>query len=430
MNVYSTVIPMKQMTYSPIFEKLIKGDGITLIDENGKKYLDGISCLWNSSLGYNYKPINDAIKKQLEQLVYTNLNCFTTKPLCDYSEKLINYFDKKFLKVLYTCSGSESVEASIKIARRYQNIKGKKDKKIIGAFDFSYHGTTYAAMSVSGIDKELILDYHPIVNGVEWIKTPFDTYNDLNSWNKNFDQFFEVNKDKLAAVILEPVIASGGIIPIPKETIKHIKECCEMNDTLLIFDEVATGFGKTGSMFALEEVDVIPDLLCLSKGINNGVLPMGVVLLNEKVINEYIKKKEIIEHFSTQNGNPLSCAAAIQMFDELRNKEYLLQVKEKGLYFKQKLELQLHPNNVIVDIRQCGLMIGVDLKKQSNLQVISEESIVTCLNNLLKKGIIVYAFYTERKNSGFSFFPSFNISYKEMDELIQKFVSVLNKTIF
>ena len=249
---------------------LVRGDGMYVFDQNGKRYLDLCSGLWNMPLGYSERRIKAVVNKQMEQLPFSNLLVFSSDIQTQYAQRLLQWMGD-FGCILYTCSGSETVEAAIKTCRQYQCLRNCPERRRIAAFTLSYHGTSYGAMSVSGIDQILTDVYRPLVPEISWVTVPADYANE-DAWRQAINGLWEQEGDYLAGFIVEPVMASGGVVPIPNPVLQHIQQRCRAGDVLLVADEVATGFGCTGTPFAWQQAEITPDLVCLSKAINNGYL--------------------------------------------------------------------------------------------------------------------------------------------------------------
>ena len=235
---------------------LVRGDGMYVFDQNGKRYLDLCSGLWNMPLGYSERRIKAVVNKQMEQLPFSNLLVFSSDIQTQYAQRLLQWMGD-FGCVLYTCSGSESVEAAIKTCRQYQCLRNRPERRRIAAFTLSYHGTSYGAMSVSGIDQILTDVYRPLVPEISWVTVPAD-YADEDAWRQAIDGLWEREGDYLAGFIVEPVMASGGVVPIPTPVLQHIQQRCRERDVLLVADEVATGFGRTGTPFAWQQAEITP----------------------------------------------------------------------------------------------------------------------------------------------------------------------------
>lgn len=426
--------PLKLFSYKYDESFLVKGQGIYLYDETGKKYIDGISGLWNVPLGYCNEKIDEAITNQMKNISYVNLFNNNTPIISNYANALIEVIGNDFSRIIYTCSGSESIEVSIKLCRKAFKILNKDSKNKVVVMDMSYHGTTYAAMAASGMDKGVLKDYSPVVEGFIRALTPFCTCcepNDMSSACKekfllNLNNIFIKHGEEIAATIIEPVIGSGGIIPIPKWYMDELNRLSKAHGAFLIFDEVATGFGRTGQLFAFQNFNIKPDIVCLSKAINNGSIPMGLTVINNRIENLFIDNNEYIEHFSTQNGNPLACAAAMETLNVVNDEIFLKNISDKGEVLKNALKRELSNLSVIRDIRGKGLMIGIDLVDK-NKKPITMKSVLNVEKTLRKKGLIVYPFYVEGVCTGISLFPPYICLSEQLDHIVGILQKVLIK---
>lgn len=398
-------------------ELIVSGEEKYVYDSNGKRYIDFCGGIWNMPFGYSNPIINEKIIKQLNKLPFCNLVTNIADIQHDYALRLCKILNMK--SVLYTCSGSESIEAAIKTARKYQAIKKNNKKKGISAFTLSYHGTTYGAMSVSGVDQILLQDYSPLLDNITWIDIR-DNLEDENVWIEKIEEHFCKNARNMAAIIIEPVFGSGGIVPIPERAFKKIEELCRENDVLLIVDEVTTGFGRTGVPFAFQQYNIEPDLVCLSKGINNGYLPLGTLVFSEKVAEEFVKHNATLEHFSTQGGNLISIAAADAVLDIMENYDDF-QVKAKGEYMVSYLKELLKPYKS-VEVRGEGLMIAISFPRN-----LDERRLFDVWEKVRKRGILVYIFINTGCNLGLSFFPPFISTKEDLKDVSNKIVKILKK---
>ena len=419
---YNLYHPLRSFNEGEEYVEIVESKGITLKDSKGKEYKDFISGLWNMPLGYSNEKVKEAIKEQLDKLPYVNLFNLTNDVDVRLAEKLYEMTDKEFVKTIYTCTGSESIEVAIKLAHKYQYILNNKKKKNIAVLDMSYHGTYYGSMSVSGMDYPFVKEgYGEILNDIKYMKTPIckccktDDIKDscMKGFMDELEDFIEKNSDELAAFLLEPIMGSAGVVPIPQEYMNRIKQVCEEKNILLIFDEVATGFARTGSMFAYELYGVKPDIMLLSKGINNGYIPMGAALINEKVNKVMSSVEEAFFHLSTQNGNPLGCASALASIDIYENENCCELVREKGKIFKEMLinKLQKYPS--VFEIRQVGFMFAVELSKSKSERIkIDDFRIEELIKKLVYKGTLIYGYYTSL-SSGLTLMPSFTTTEEE-----------------
>lgn len=419
---YNLYHPLRSFEEGEDYVEVVESEGIILKDSRGKEYKDFISGLWNMPLGYSNEKVKNSIKDQLDRLPYVNLFNLSNDIDKKLAEKLYLMTDKEFVKTIYTCTGSESIEVAIKLAHKYQYILGNKDKKNIAVLDMSYHGTYYGSMSVSGMDYPFVKEgYGQIFNNIKYLKTPMcrccKTEDIKDSCMKEFmsdlELFIEENGDELAAFLLEPILGSAGVIPIPKQYMNRIKQVCEEKDILLIFDEVATGFARTGSMFAYELYGVKPDIMLLSKGINNGYIPMGAALINDKVNKVMSSVEEPFFHLSTQNGNPLGCASALASIEIYEEENYCEIVREKGEKFKEMLINKLEKYPSVFEIRQVGFMFAIELSKSKTERLkIDDFRIEELIKKLVYKGTLIYGYYTSI-SSGLTLMPSFITTEEE-----------------
>lgn len=395
---------------------IVSGEHNYLYDSNGKKYIDFCGGIWNVPFGYSNPMINEKINEQLAQLPFCNMITNTAEIQNAYACKLNSILGTSGL--LYTCSGSESIEAAIKTCRKYQSIK-KNKRKGITAFNLSYHGTTYGAMSVSGVDKRGTEDYFPLVDEISWLDVP-KNWKDEECWLQAVENHFDKNAQNMAGIIIEPVLGSGGIIEVPKKVMIRIEELCRANDILLVVDEVTTGFGRTGISFAFKRYNVKPDLICLSKGITNGYLPLGGLAFGHNVAKTFVSDDATLEHFSTQGGNLLSIAAATGVLELMKNYD-TYRVAAKGNFFVSHLRNLLSQYNNI-EVRGYGLMVAISFPKELKHNRLEEIS-----QKLRKRGILVYLFCNPNYNLGISMFPSFTSTEKELADTADKIVNQLER---
>ena len=348
----------------------VEGDGCWLYDENGKKYLDLVAGIAVVALGHSNQEFIEKLTKQLNKLVHTS-NLFYTIPQIQLAEKLkdITNMDKFF----FCNSGAESVEAALKISRK---VTGKK--KFI-AFENSFHGRTFGALSVTYKEK-FRKPFEPLLEPVDFVK--FNNINDLRS---------KVDENT-AAIILELIQGEAGVREIDKNVLSEIFELKEKFGFLIIFDEVQTGFGRTGKWFAKEHFKFEPDIITMAKAMGNG-FPIGGV-----GVREYVAEKlEAGEHASTFGGNPLACTAAIATIETMEKMNLIENSAKIGEYFKSKLK----DVDFVKNVRGKGLMIGVEV-------TVNAEDVV---KNALKNGLIINN--TDEKN--LRLVPPLILSKEEVD---------------
>ena len=333
-------------TYNRYPIVLEKGDGVYLYDSEGKKYLDAAAGIAVFALGYNNKEYNEALKAQIDKIIHTS-NLYYNIPVAEASEKLnkISGMDRVF----FTNSGTEAIEGAIKSALKYAYTKEPADDYEIIAMEHSFHGRSMGALSVTGNAHYR----EAFGTGIGHIK--FAEFNNLESVKKL------VNK-KTCAVIFETIQGEGGIYPATEEFVKGVRELCDANDILMIIDEIQCGMGRTGSMFAFERYGVKPDILTLAKALGCGV-PVGAFLMTERVAEKSLVPGD---HGSTYGGNPLSCAAVVEVLRQFEEKDIAGHVKSLSPYLTEKLEELKAKSSHIKDIRGEGFMRGIELDIPAN----------------------------------------------------------------
>ena len=357
-----------------------RGEGNYLIDTNGKKYLDGVSSLWVNVHGHRKKEINDAIKKQIDKISHSTLLGLGNVPSIELAEKLVQIAPKGLTKVFYSDNGSTAVEIALKMAYQYweqqsgvrsQKSEVKKTKFI--SFTGAYHGDTLGSMSVGEIDV-FVEKHKPLLFATYKADYPYcyrcPTDKKYPSCKiaciKSFEDILKKHHREIAACIIEPIVqGAAGMIVAPHGFLKKVRGLCTRYNILLIADEVATGFGRTGKLFACEHENVMPDFLCLAKGITGGYLPLAATLTTNKIyrafLGEYTEMKQFF-HGHTYTGNPLGCAAAIGNLQIFKNEKTVQMLRPKIKLLAELLEgFKNLPH--VGDVRQKGLIAGIELVK-------------------------------------------------------------------
>ncbi|MBX7149216.1 adenosylmethionine--8-amino-7-oxononanoate transaminase [bacterium] len=360
-----------------------RGEGNYLFDIEGKKYLDGISSLWVTVHGHNKKEINDAIKAQVDKVSHSTLLGLSNVPAVEFAEKLLKFVPQNLKKVFYSDSGSTSVEIALKIAFQYwQQGGGNTQKTKFLSFNNAYHGDTIGSVSVGGMDLFHAI-YKPLL---------------FSALHANFDNavsLIEKHHHELAAVIIEPVIqGAAGMLTQPEGFLTKLREACTKHNVLLIVDEVATGFGRTGKMFACEHDKIEPDILCAAKGITGGYLPLAVTLTTQKIYDAFKYKYEELKtffHGHTYTGNPLACAAGIANLEIFENEKTIEKLQPKITHLTKGLE-RFKDIPVVADIRQRGFMVGIELMKDVQKKIayeLKEKAGIKVIMNAREKGVIL-----------------------------------------
>lgn len=361
---------------------LVKGKGARLWDDKGNEYIDMASGISVANIGHSNDKVVEAISKQAATLI-TCPNTFYNDTKALFLEKLFSVAPKNLKKAFLTNSGTEAMEAAIKFARAVT----KKTKFV--AANKGFHGRTYGALSAT-YKKEYREIFEPLVPGFSFVP-----YN-------NFEKLAEAVDDDTAAVILELIQGEGGINIGQKEYFEKVRQLCTEKNTLLIIDEIQSGFCRTGKMFAIEHFGIEADMMTVAKSIAGG-FPMGALLCTEKIMIEKGK------HGSTFGGNPLACAAGLASIDFMLENKLWEQAEAKGKYFKE--QLQKYTLSKVREIRQIGLMIGIELKDKSQPVILEllENKIVS-----LPAGTTVLRLL-----------PPLVISYEDLDIVIKKLAEIL-----
>lgn len=397
------VIPMGSLVNNSFLNINVKrAEGNYLISESGKKYIDLRSGLWNVSLGYNkdlYKEVSETFSSLLSLgIPYLDIHSYNHPIYNDYAKKLLDFMNDQmetnFTRVFYTNSGSEGTELSVKIIDHLATNK----KKDILAFKEGYHGTFFAGMSVSGLDQEVTSDYR-LPSGVTFLDCPINP-----DKLREIELLIEEKGDNIIAFFMEPIIGSSGTITMPQKYIEKIISICKQKNIIVVFDEVATGFYRTGRKFYYTYLEETPDIVIMSKGINNGILPFGAVVINNE-IEQKLEKKHI-EHFSTQNGNILSLASALKVLEYYQKHEKSI---VENIYTINKLIIETL-NYTDINYRIIGLMLSISINDSFKT--------VQIVQHLLKMGIIVYHYDDLKGNSGLTIFPPFFIDLKKFKQAL------------
>lgn len=408
---------------------IVKASGVHLVDSRGKRYLDANSGLWNVPLGYDNPAIKKAIKEQLDEFCYVNPCEFKSDSSERLGDMLKNILHPKIDKIAYTCSGSECLELMIKLIRKYASSGNNPKRNGIAVVSNSYHGSYYGSMSLSSYDGSERNGYGELLGGIYELSLPFtaecrqDFYpEDLEEEMKStLCRELETFGDKLAGIIIEPVLGSAGVIPLPNWFVGEIKKYADQHDVLIGFDEVATGFGRSGTMFCYEQYDICPDLISMSKGINNGALPLGAVAISKKITDRFRECDGMIFHLSTQNANALSCAAALATIEQLtENKRGLLmQAKNAGDFFEKSLKESVAQRyGQIFDIRREGMMFSVELRDKRTNEILPFDKLYKLVFLIRRNGIITEWSYIDKVSSCLVMFLPFVITNDDINELI------------
>jgi adenosylmethionine-8-amino-7-oxononanoate aminotransferase len=348
-----------------------RGEGFYLIDTDGRRYIDGVSSLWCNVHGHGVREIDDAIRTQLDQVAHSTLLGLGQSRPIELAERLIRIAPTGLAKVFYSDSGATAVEIALKIAYQYWYNLGQKERSTFISLREAYHGDTVGSVSVGGMDLFHGI-YKPLLFETLYVPSPhpyrFDGPSDkcVKYSLETMETLLKAHAGKIAAIIMEPLVqGAGGMIVHPKGFLKSVEQLARQYDVLLIVDEVATGFGRTGKMFACEHQDVHPDLMCIAKGISGGYLPLAATLATQKIFDAFLGQVEDFKtfyHGHTYTGNALACAAGLASLDLFEKNHVLKKMPDKtDLIYIALEEIRTLP--FVGDVRQCGMMAGIELVK-------------------------------------------------------------------
>ena len=351
---------------------IVRGDGNELIDDGGRRYLDGVSSLWCNVHGHNHPELNAAITAQLGQVAHTTLLGLTNVPAVRLAERLVRLAPPGLTRVFYSDSGATAEEVALKMALQYWHLLGAPGKTRFASLAQAYHGDTLGAVGV-GYSETFHRFFKPVLADALRLTPPHvRRWRDRLSHDDALEQAVAEarhaiarERDKLAAVVVEPLMqGAAGMWPHPPEYLRALRESTAEAGVLLICDEVATGFGRTGTMFACEQAGVAPDLLCVAKGITGGYLPLAATLATERIHDAFLGPPaagRTFYHGHTYTGNPLGCAAALANLDVFARDRTLDRLGPKIARLERLLADGVAPLPQVADVRQCGFMVGIEL---------------------------------------------------------------------
>ena len=382
-------------TYNPLPISFTHGEGIWLYDEKGNAYLDSFSGIAVCGLGHAHPDVTRTIQQQAAKLLHTS-NVFHIKEQELLAEKLTTM--AKMEQVFFGNSGAEANEAAVKLSRLYGHKKGIETPSII-VMEGAFHGRTMATLTASG-SRKVQAGFDPLVPG--FIRAPF---NDINAIRT-----IAANREDIVAIMLEPIQGEGGILVADETYLRAIAALCEQHEWLLILDEIQTGNGRTGKLFAYMDIGIQPDVVTTAKGLGNGV-PISACLMSKRACNLFKPGN----HGSTFGGNPLACATALTVLEVILRDKLCEKVARNSIILREKLihELGDHPN--VRGIRGKGYMLGIELDRPANeLKMIG-----------LANGILLNV----TAESVIRIMPPLITSEKEIDLLVERLVKTVNQFV-
>jgi adenosylmethionine-8-amino-7-oxononanoate aminotransferase len=333
-----------------------RGEGSHLIDSEGRRYIDGTSSLWCNVHGHRHPAIDRAVHDQLDRIAHSTMLGLSHPGAAELAARLVEIAPPGLARVFYSDSGSTAAEIAVKMAFQYQRQRGGQHARRTSFVHLreAYHGDTIGSVSVGGIDL-FHAAYGPLL---------FQTHATEPGDAGDLARILDRHGEEVAAVIVEPLVqGAAGILVQPPGYLRAVRELCDRHGVLLICDEVATGFGRTGTMFACEQEDVAPDLLCLAKGITGGYMPLAATLTTERIYEGFLGAPEdqrTFFHGHTYTGNPLACAAALANLDVFESERTIERLQPKIRLLGERLaEIEAMPE--VAEVRWRGFMVGIDL---------------------------------------------------------------------
>lgn len=379
-------------TYGRFDVTFEKGFGCKIYDTDNNEYVDFVSGVATNCLGHSHPIIVNALNEQSSKLMHIS-NYYWSPEAIKLAEILCKNSDHE--QAFFCNSGTEAVEAALKLSRKYGRLASSPDKHKIIYMTNSFHGRSMGSLSVTGQGKYQE-NFAPLIGGTVSID-----FNDIDALNNAFDE-------NVCAVILEPIQGEGGIISANIDFLKEARRLCDKFDSLLIFDEIQCGMGRTGSLFAYKKFNVIPDIVCLAKALGGG-FPIGAIIANSRCSTSLVPG----DHGTTYGGNPLACAVSFAVVKELTEGGIIDSVDEKSSYLVDKLNLLKSKYSIIDDIRGMGLLIGIKINVDPK----------TFVAECLKEGLLVIS----AGKDIIRLLPPLNVTLEEIDSALSILEKVLSK---
>jgi adenosylmethionine-8-amino-7-oxononanoate aminotransferase len=374
--------PMREWLAEPPLV-IERAEGNELIDTQGRRYLDGVSSLWVNVHGHAHQAINAAIAEQLGKVAHSTLLGLASTPSILLAEKLVALAPPGLARVFFSDSGSTAVEVALKISFQFQQLRGHPQRVKFLALRNAYHGDTIGSVSLGGIDT-----FHRVFQPLL-----FHTLH-LNPTIEELRQTFANHGPELAAFVLEPLVqGAAGMLLQPPGFLHEARSLCHKHGVLLVADEVATGFGRTGTMFACQQEGVTPDLLALAKGLSGGYLPVAATMATDEIFRQFLGLPEehlTFFHGHSFGGNALGCAAALASLDLFEREQTLANLPPKIAALRTRLNEKISPLPHVFEIRQKGLMVGIDLRRCRSHPYSPEEAIGARVCRIVRRhGVIL-----------------------------------------
>lgn len=393
-----------------------RAEGVYLYTADGKRYIDFTSGIAVTNLGHNHPKVLGAALDQMKKFSHSAVGITIHEPLLRLTEKLTEVMPEGMEMFFFGNSGAEAVEGALKLARYVTGRPG------FIAFRGSFHGRTFGAASVTSVKSKYRNHYEPFVPGVYFAEYPYSYRCPVGegeetalSWSMDsiqrlFDHF--VPPSQVAAILVEPVQGEGGYIVPPPAFLRQLREVCDRHGILLIFDEVQTGFGRTGEMFAAQVFNVRPDIMAVAKGIANG-FPLSATVSSHEIMRQWAAGS----HGTTFGGNPVACAAALAVQEVIEEEGLLTNCKQMGAYFMEGLKSLQQRYNMIGEVRGLGLMLAMEIVVPDGSKTPDGNTAMKLLEKLLERGLIGYM--AGRSGQVVRFIPPINVTQEVLDDSLE-----------
>jgi adenosylmethionine-8-amino-7-oxononanoate aminotransferase len=423
---------MKEFSADPFV--IERAEDIYLYDENGKEYIDGLAGVFVVSVGHSNASIIEAVMDQVQRLAFAPPLASANPPAIKLAERICALLPDNFNLVKFSSGGSEAVETALKMALQYHKQTGHREKyKMIGTYG-AYHGGTFGALSASGVSARRTT-FEPLM-GMMHVHPP--VFNrcplKLNAAQCNIScvlQFEEIirreDPETVAAVIVEPIMNVEGLVIPPASYFKALRDVCDKYNVLLIYDEVITGFGRTGTMFFSEQIGVYPDLLCAGKGISGGYAPLGATIVADKVAQAFWGDPEEKVQFNaghTFAGNPLSCATGLAVLDYMEGRHLLEHVAETGPYLAGKLRDLRSQFPSITDVRGIGMWWGVEFPADNPTGLAKDD-----IGKRIERAARLRGLVVRGAPDMVSVAPPLTITKEQIDDMVQRLTRAIGDVL-
>lgn len=418
-----------------------EGNGIYLKDVEGHEYIDGVSMLWNVNLGHGNKELAEAAYNQMTKAAYTTtFYNYTNEPSVKLAEKITSLAPGDLNSIFYTSGGSESNDTAFKLSRFYWQQKGYDNKNIIISLKRGYHGVTIAAQRATGIgayrDFSGVIEQN-IINAESHLTECELGDKSHPDYDKSISGLIdELGADRIAAIIIEPVQGAGGVHVSPDGYLQAVRNLCDKNDIHFIADEVICGFARTGEMFGCNHWDVVPDFICVAKGLTSGYIQLGGVIMRDEIKNTLNEFDDMLPHGFTYSGHPTACAVGLKNIEILERDNLVSHAKEMGDKLLEGLKKLEEKYSFFANPRAKGLLAGIDLVKNKETNEpfdfedrVANQLITECFN----RDLLIRAFDFEPGMNIVAIAPPLIVNEEEIDNIINIVDSAaaeIQKTIY